>query len=104
MKTNLKNYQLPILEWLMPIIELPLAFFINCILFKASIPKSITTLRGNLAYVGSHFGDSLFIKYDLEEPSIDVLETFSSLSPTIDFTIVDVEQQGQVSTRFAFFA
>ncbi|KXS13000.1 hypothetical protein M427DRAFT_100883 [Gonapodya prolifera JEL478] len=70
-----------------------------------SSPTCLVHLNPDLVFVGSHFGDSQLLHL-LTHPSttapptdppqlFDVLATYPSLSPIVDFTVVDLDGRGQ---------
>jgi DNA damage-binding protein 1 len=64
-----------------------------------SIPTCITHVQDNVVFIGSHFGDSQLLRI-LNEPTeqgslLEVIDTMTNIGPITDFTIVDVEKQGQ---------
>lgn len=66
---------------------------------EISIPDSLTYLGNGLVFVGSKLGDSQLIKL-LQEPNdigtyVQVLDTYTNLSPITDMCLVDLEKQGQ---------
>mmetsp|Transcript_40860 Transcript_40860/g.102893 ORF Transcript_40860/g.102893 Transcript_40860/m.102893 type:complete len:1012 (-) Transcript_40860:694-3729(-) len=67
---------------------------------KTSIPSSISYLDNGVVFVGSAFGDSQLIRLHAEpqeddETFVEVLETVTNLGPIVDFTVVDLDGQGQ---------
>ncbi|KAI9344372.1 CPSF A subunit region-domain-containing protein [Obelidium mucronatum] len=51
---------------------------------ETSSPSSITSLSPNLAFIGSHFGDSQFLHIEYNE-----METYPNLAPIVDFSYLD---------------
>lgn len=63
---------------------------------KTTQANCMTYLNDGFCYFGSHFGDSQLVQLKPTiNNSINVIETFPSLSPITDFCVVDLEKQGQ---------
>lgn len=66
------------------------------------ISSTLTYLDNGVVFVGSCFGDSQLIKLHKQPVSeeqgggtIEVLDSFTNLGPIVDFSVVDLERQGQ---------
>ena len=67
---------------------------------ETSIPNTIAYLDNGVVFIGSLYGDSQLIKLltDKSDESgsyIEFLDSFVNLGPIVDFTVVDLERQGQ---------
>ncbi|KAI7899232.1 CPSF A subunit region-domain-containing protein [Cokeromyces recurvatus] len=70
----------------------------STIIGKASIPNSIVDLGNQLFYIGSSQADPCIIRLitqGQDKFSIEVLNTFPSLAPILDFCLFDYDQQGK---------
>ncbi|CAG8577446.1 14785_t:CDS:10, partial [Acaulospora morrowiae] len=69
------------------------------ILGKISVPRSIVYLDHAYVFVGSHFGDSQFIKLRSEPNEqglfLDVIDSITNLAPIHDFCVMKMERQEQ---------
>jgi len=69
------------------------------LLGETSIPSTISYLDNGVLFAGSTYGDSQLIKLNSEKDEhgsyVEVLDTFTNLGPIVDFTVVDLERQGQ---------
>ncbi|TDL17702.1 hypothetical protein BD410DRAFT_901246 [Rickenella mellea] len=66
----------------------------------ASPPMSLTPLSSQYVFLGSHFGDSQFIrilpdKSSAEGSYLDVLDLISNIAPIVDAVVVDIDDTAQ---------
>lgn len=69
---------------------------------RTSAASTISYLDNAVVYVGSATGDSQLIRLHPEavspnQPSnfVEVLDTFTNLGPIVDFSVIDLDRQGQ---------
>ncbi|TPX39150.1 hypothetical protein SeLEV6574_g07407 [Synchytrium endobioticum] len=66
---------------------------------ETSAASALTYLDNGYVHVGSHYGDSQLIRLssDKEESGdfFQVLDSYPNLAPIVDFSVVDLERQGQ---------
>jgi DNA damage-binding protein 1 len=72
---------------------------------ETSCASALAYLQAGMVFVGSTFGDSQLVRLRAEvEPvtgsHLDVLATYGNLGPIVDFCVVDLDRQGQVSSCF----
>lgn len=69
------------------------------LLGETSIASTISYLDNAFVFVGSSYGDSQLIKLNLQPDAkgsyVEVLERYVNLGPIVDFSVVDLERQGQ---------
>ncbi|KAL3616849.1 DNA damage-binding protein 1a [Castilleja foliolosa] len=69
------------------------------LLGETSIASSISYLDNAVVFVGSSYGDSQLIKLNFHPDGkgsyVEVLERYVNLGPIVDFSVVDLERQGQ---------
>ena len=71
----------------------------------ANISSCLVALDASLLYVGSRFNDSQLFRCNLDddmsdnEQGLELIDSFSSLGPMVDFTMADTEKSGQVCCR-----
>ncbi|KAK3419095.1 hypothetical protein EUGRSUZ_H04822 [Eucalyptus grandis] len=69
------------------------------LLGETSIASTISYLDNAFVFIGSSYGDSQLIKLNLQPDSkgsyVEVLERYVNLGPIVDFSVVDLERQGQ---------
>eukprot|EP01080_Neovahlkampfia_damariscottae_P007699 gene7699-12165_t len=64
---------------------------------KTSISSSISYLDQGFVFIGSRFGDSQLIKLrskPIDESYVEVIEDWTNIGPILDFSIIDLDQQG----------
>ncbi|KAI0966279.1 mono-functional DNA-alkylating methyl methanesulfonate N-term-domain-containing protein [Xylaria arbuscula] len=69
-----------------------------------SRPSCLVLMGTNTLFVGSHYGDSQVFHVDVDQGTIELLQTLHNIAPILDLTIMDMgnrEGEGQTSNEYS---
>ncbi|KAI8632472.1 mono-functional DNA-alkylating methyl methanesulfonate N-term-domain-containing protein [Xylariaceae sp. FL1651] len=69
-----------------------------------SRPSCLVFMGNNTLFVGSHYGDSQVFHVDIDQSTIELLQTLHNIAPILDLTIMDMgnrEGEGQTSNEYS---